>query len=50
MLAEHSDNINLNKDLFKRIDAVNKQKSKLKLAQDEARLLEETYNHLFAAV
>jgi peptidyl-dipeptidase Dcp len=43
MLSAHSDNINLNKDLYKRIEIVYKQKSKLKLAQDEAKLLEETY-------
>ena len=42
-LAAHSDYINLNKDLFKKIKAVYDQKDKLNLSSEETRLLDETY-------
>lgn len=43
VLSEHSDNIYLNKDLFKRVDAVYQQKNSLNLTTEQARLLDETY-------
>ena len=42
-LSEHSDNISLNQDLFKKIDAVYQQKDALGLTTEQQRLLEETY-------
>lgn len=43
MLAAHSDDINLNADLFARIKAVYEQKDNLNLEPEQLRLLEETY-------
>lgn len=43
ILAEHSDNINLNDALFKRIKIVWDQQSNLQLNQEEKKLLENTY-------
>ena len=42
-LSEHSDNISLNQDLFKKVDAVYQQKGALGLTTEQQRLLEETY-------
>lgn len=42
-LSKHWDNINLNPELFKRVDAVFQQKEKLNLSDEELRLLEETH-------
>lgn len=42
-LSEHSDNISLNQELFKKVNAVYQQKESLKLATEQERLLEETY-------
>lgn len=42
-LSEHSDNISLNQDLFKKVDAVYQQKNALGLTTEQQRLLEETY-------
>ena len=42
-LSEHSDNISLNQDLFKKVDAVYQQKDALGLTTEQQRLLEETY-------
>lgn len=42
-LSEHSDNISLNQDLFKKVDAVYQQKDALGLATEQQRLLEETH-------
>lgn len=42
-LSEHSDNISLNQDLFKKVDAVYQQKDALELTTEQQRLLEETY-------
>ena len=41
-LSEHSDNISLNQDLFKKVDAVYQQKDALGLTTEQQRLLEET--------
>lgn len=43
ILSEHSDNISLNQDLFKKVDAVYQQKDALGLTTEQQRLLEETY-------
>lgn len=43
VLSEHSDNIYLNKELFKKIDLIYKQKKALKLTTEQERLLDETY-------
>ncbi|AVM52685.1 peptidyl-dipeptidase Dcp [Bacteroides zoogleoformans] len=43
MLAEHEDNISLNQELFKKIDAVYRQKESLGLSREQERLLEKTY-------
>jgi len=43
LLAAHSDNITLNKDLFKRVEAVFQQREKLNLAPESQQLLEEYY-------
>lgn len=45
MLSEHGDNINLNEKLYKRVEAVYKQKSKLKLNSEKRQLLEDTYKN-----
>lgn len=42
-LSEHSDNISLNQDLFKKVNAVYQQKESLGLTTEQQRLLEETY-------
>ncbi len=42
-LSEHSDNISLNQDLFKKVDAVYQQKDALGLTTEQQRLLEKTY-------
>lgn len=43
ILSEHSDNISLNQELFKKVNAVYQQKESLKLTTEQERLLEETY-------
>ncbi|MBQ8501566.1 MAG: M3 family metallopeptidase [Bacteroides sp.] len=43
VLSEHGDNISLNKELFKKVDAVYQQKESLGLNREQARLLEKTY-------
>ena len=43
MLSKHSDDISLNKDLFKKIKAIYDQAKELDLTSEEARLLEVTY-------
>lgn len=43
MLSEHEDNIFLNQELFKRVNAVYKQKDSLNLTPEQTRLLEKTY-------
>lgn len=45
MLSSHQDNITLNKNLFKKIEAVYKQKDKLNLQGEQAKLLEDTYKN-----
>ena len=42
-LSEHSDNISLNQELFKKVNAVYQQKESLELTTEQERLLEETY-------
>lgn len=42
-LSEHSDNISLNQELFKKVSAVYQQKESLGLTTEQQRLLEETY-------
>lgn len=44
LLTEHSNNINLNEALFKRVKTVYEQRDSLALSTEEKRLLEETYN------
>ncbi len=44
LLTEHSNNINLNEALFKRVKTVYEQRDTLPLSTEEKRLLEETYN------
>lgn len=43
VLAEHGDNISLNPELFKKVNAVYLQKDSLNLTIEQARLLDETY-------
>lgn len=43
LLSKHSDDIMLNKDLFQRVKSVYENKDKLKLNQEQMKLLEETY-------
>lgn len=43
LLAEHEDNISLNPELFKKVNAVYQQKDSLNLTTEQARLLDETY-------
>jgi len=43
MLSAHSDDISLNAELFKRVDAVYQQKSSLNLTTAQAKLLEDSY-------
>ena len=42
-LSEHSDNISLNQELFKKVSAVYQQKDSMNLTTEQQRLLEETY-------
>ena len=42
-LSEHTDNISLNEELFKKVSAVYQQKESLGLTTEQQRLLEETY-------
>ena len=44
LLSEHSNNISLNKKLFQRVKAVYKQKSKLSLTIEQAKLLDDIYD------
>lgn len=44
LLSEHSNNISLNEDLFKRIKAVYDERNTLELTDEERRLLEKTYD------
>ncbi|MEG1008133.1 MAG: M3 family metallopeptidase, partial [Bacteroides sp.] len=43
ILSEHSDNISLNQELFKKVDAVYQQKDALHLTTEQQRLLDKTY-------
>ncbi|KAA6350342.1 Peptidyl-dipeptidase dcp [termite gut metagenome] len=43
VLAEHSDNLFLNRSLFQKVEAVYQQRESLKLTAEQARLLDETY-------
>lgn len=43
ILSEHGDNIFLNKELFKKVDAVNSKKDALNLNTEQKRLLDKTY-------
>ena len=43
IMSSHRDNINLNADLFKRIQAVNAKKDELNLNEEQKMLLKETY-------
>lgn len=43
ILSEHSDNILLNQELFKKVDAVYQQKDALHLTTEQQRLLDKTY-------
>lgn len=43
VLAEHEDNISLDPELFKKVNAVYQQKDSLNLTTEQARLLDETY-------
>ncbi|NDV65663.1 M3 family metallopeptidase [Bacteroides sp. 224] len=42
-LSEHNDNIYLNQDLFKKVDAVNQKKDQLNLTTEQKRLLDKVY-------
>ena len=44
VLTEHSNNISLNEDLFKRVKAVYEQKNKLNLTVEQQTLLQKTYD------
>ncbi|WP_448787315.1 M3 family metallopeptidase [Bacteroides graminisolvens] len=44
LLSEHSNNISLNEKLFQRVKAVYKQKSKLSLTIEQAKLLDDIYD------
>lgn len=43
VLSEHGDNISLNQELFKKVDAVYQQKESLNLNKEQERLLEKTW-------
>ncbi len=45
VLSEHSDNISLNPELFKKVEAVYQQKDALNLTTEQARLLNKTYKN-----
>lgn len=49
LLSEHSDNISLNKDLFKKVKAVYDKKETLGLNTEQARLLDKTYKSFVRA-
>ncbi|MBC8592984.1 M3 family metallopeptidase [Oscillospiraceae bacterium N12] len=49
VLSEHSDNIVLNQELFKRINAVYQQKDDLNLTREQQRLLEKVYKDFVRA-
>ena len=49
LMAAHSDNIRLNKDLFKRIEAVYQQRDSLNLSVESQQLLEEYYQDFIGA-
>ena len=44
LLSEHSNNINLNEDLFKRVKEVYNKKGELQLTPEETKLLDNTYD------
>jgi Zn-dependent oligopeptidases len=46
VLSEHSDNVYLNKALFKRINAIHDQKKSLKLTREQERLLDLIYKKI----
>lgn len=48
-VSEHNDNIYLNKELFKKVDAVYQQKDQLNLTTQQKRLLDETYKDFVRA-
>lgn len=48
-LSKHYDNINLNPELFKRVDIIFKQKESINLSAEELKLLEETYKNFVRA-
>lgn len=50
LLSEHSNNISLNEDLFKRIKAVYDERNTLELTDEERRLLEKLTMGLSAMV
>ena len=43
VLSEHEDNISLNQELFKRVNAVYQQKDSMNLTTEQKRLLDKTY-------
>ena len=43
VLSEHEDNISLNQELFKRVNAVYQQKDSMNLTTEQQRLLDKTY-------
>lgn len=49
LLSEHQDNISLNGDLFKRVNAVYQQKDSLHLNSEQIRLLDKTYKSFVRA-
>mgnify|MGYP000869320873 FL=1 len=49
LLSEHGDNISLNSDLFKRVNAVYLQKDSLHLNSEQLRLLDKTYKSFVRA-
>ncbi len=49
LLSEHSDNIYLNANLFKKVDIFYKQRKTLKLSKEQLRLVEETYKKFIYA-
>ncbi len=49
ILAEHEDNIRLNEELFKKVNAVHQQKDALGLTAEQLRLLDKTYKNFVRA-
>lgn len=49
LLSEHSDNIYLNANLFKKVDVFYKQRKTFKLSKEQLRLVEETYKKFIYA-